>query len=236
MPSGPSKRRIGILGGMGPEATVLLMSRIIAMTPAADDSDHVPLLVDNNTQVPSRIRALIERTGEDPGPVLIGMARGLEAAGVAALAMPCNSAHHYASCIRQAVSIPLLDMVELSADALAGVVQGACGCRVGILASPAVRLTGMFDRVCAERGMQTVYPADQEAMLACIRAVKTSDGRSDARALLERAAIELHRSGAGTLLVACSELSVINDAVPGAFTTVDTIDVLAGAVVRFALA
>ncbi len=127
MPSRPTKRRIGILGGMGPEATVLLMSRIIARTPAADDSDHVPLLVDNNTQVPSRIKALIEKTGEDPGPVLTDMARRLEAAGVAALAMPCNTAHHYASRIRAAVSIPFLDMIELSADAVAGAGRASSG-------------------------------------------------------------------------------------------------------------
>ena len=94
MVAGLPKRRIGILGGMGPEATVLLMSRIIARTPAADDRDHVPLFVDNNTQVPSRIAALIEGTGEDPGPVLADMARRLEANGAEALAMPCNTAHH----------------------------------------------------------------------------------------------------------------------------------------------
>ncbi len=107
-------RRVGILGGMGPEATVLLMQRIIAATPASDDADHLPLIVDQNPQVPSRIRHLIEGTGEDPGPVLAAMARRLQAAGAEALAMPCNTAHHYAPAIRQATAIPLIDMVALS--------------------------------------------------------------------------------------------------------------------------
>ena len=67
-------KRVGILGGMGPQATVLLMQKIIAATPATDDADHIPLIVDQNPQVPSRIRRLIEGTGEDPAPVLAAMA------------------------------------------------------------------------------------------------------------------------------------------------------------------
>ena len=68
-------RRIGILGGMGPQATVALMQRLIDAVPAADDRDHIPLIVDDNTQVPSRIAALINGAGTDPGPVLVQMAR-----------------------------------------------------------------------------------------------------------------------------------------------------------------
>ena len=96
-------RRIGILGGMGPEATVALMQRVIALVPARDDADHVPLIVDQNPQVPSRIAYLIEGRGEDPGPVLIAMARRLETAGAEAIAMPCNTAHHWAGAIAGAV-------------------------------------------------------------------------------------------------------------------------------------
>ena len=63
-------KTVGILGGTGPEATVLLLQRILAATPARDDADHIPLIVHQNPQVPSRIRHLIEGTGDDPGPVL----------------------------------------------------------------------------------------------------------------------------------------------------------------------
>src|ERR1700723_1217369 len=90
-------RRVGILGGMGPEATVLLMRKVIAAVPAKDDRDHVSLIVDQNSQVPSRIKHLVESTGEDPGPVLAEMAKRLERSGAKALAMPCNTAHHYAA-------------------------------------------------------------------------------------------------------------------------------------------
>jgi len=72
---------VGIIGGMGPEATVDFMRRLIAATPARDDHDHLHVLADNNSKVPSRIAALIEGTGEDPAPVLCEMAKGLEIPG-----------------------------------------------------------------------------------------------------------------------------------------------------------
>lgn len=76
-PSGREKI-VGILGGMGPESTVDLMNRVIKATTAKDDIDHIRMLVDNNPKVPSRIRALIEKTGESPLGCLQDMARRLE--------------------------------------------------------------------------------------------------------------------------------------------------------------
>lgn len=159
-------RRIGILGGMGPEATVLLMSRLIAATPASDDFDHIPLMVDMNPQVPSRIARLIEGRGEDPGPVLAAIAAGLQRSGAEALAMPCNTAHHYAPDVRDAVSIPFLDMVKISAKQVAQKVGR--GGSVGILGSPALRQVGIFDHALARHGCEAVYATDQDALLAAI--------------------------------------------------------------------
>src|SRR5690625_6011140 len=83
---------VGIIGGMGPEATIELMQRIVSKTPAADDQDHIHMIVDNNPKVPSRIQALLEGTGDNPAPVLMAMARRLEQAGADFLVIPCNTA------------------------------------------------------------------------------------------------------------------------------------------------
>jgi len=227
-------RRIGVLGGMGPAATVWLMSRIIALTPAEDDCDHIPLLVDNNSQVPSRIQALLHGTGADPGLVLADMARRLEAAGCQALAMPCNTAHHYAAQIQAAVTIPLLNMVTLAVDAAAKVATQTGNHSVGILASPAVQHTGLFDAPSAARGLQTRYPENADALLACIRSIKRHSANDDARRVLHDTALALQGAGVGVVLVACSELSIIRDAVPTHVVALDTLDVLAKAVVTFA--
>lgn len=225
-------RTVGILGGMGPGATILLMQKVMARVPARDDADHVPLLVDQNPQVPSRIRFLIEGAGEDPGPVLVAMARRLAGAGAAALAMPCNTAHHFAPAIAAAVDIPFLDMVALSvaqAAALAG-----RGAKVGLLASPAVRRTGLFEAPFAAAGLRPAWPADGDALLGAIRAIKAAGPGPGPRAALAAASADLMAQGAAVQMIACTEFSQIAGATGPGPTTFDTLDVLAGAIVAFA--
>lgn len=227
-----AKRRIGILGGMGPEATVLMMQRIIAATKAADDRDHVPIIVDNNTQVPSRIDALIHGTGEDPGPVLAAMAQGLEQAGAEALIMPCNTAHHYAPQIEAASSLPLLNMISLSCAEIAAEVPA--GSLIGVLASPAVRLTGVLDKALVKVGLKSLYLTDDAALLDVIQKMK-AEGVSDlSLTALNGAAQSLAQQGAVCLLVACSEFSLQSRAITASVPVVDSLDVVVAAALRFA--
>lgn len=224
-------RRVGILGGMGPEATILIMQKVLAAVSAVDDADHLPLIVDQNPQVPSRIRHLIEGTGEDPGPELVNMARRLVWGGAEALAMPCNTAHYYASSIRAAVTVPFLDMVELSvahAAALAG--QNT---PIGILASPAVRKVGLFDRHLAKLGLNGLYAGDEPAMLTAIRQIKAKGPQPEARRILRAASYDLLARGAIVQMIACTEFSLIADAVAENATTFDTLDQLVQAIVSF---
>jgi aspartate racemase len=221
-------RPVGIIGGMGPEATVLLMQKTLAAVPARDDADHVPLIVWQNTQVPSRIRALIDGDGEAPAPVLARMARDLQAAGAQALAMPCNTAHHYATAITSASDLPFLDMLHLTASVLAA--KGAR--RIGMLASPATRITGVFDRDFAAAGLAPVWSADEAGMLAIIRAVKA--GQTGQGKALVRQAEALMTAGADHLLVACTELSLLARDLPEAMPCTDSLDCLVGGIVDFA--
>ena len=223
-------RPIGILGGMGPEATVLLQKKLIDATPARDDADHIPLLVDMNPQVPSRIAHLIEGTGEDPGPTLAAMAQRLEAAGAVALAMPCNTAHHYAPAITKAVTIPLLNMVDLAVDhALATL--GASGV-VGMLASPAVQNTRLFEKALDARGLSAIWPENGETMLSAIRAIKTDGPCDTAQDALLAASHELLAKGAHLQLIACSEFSLIAGHVAPDVNAVDTVDLLTAAIIK----
>jgi len=212
---------------MGPEATVALMARIIAAVPARDDADHVPLIVDQNTQVPSRIARIIEGTGADPAPVLVAMAERLEAAGAQALCIACNTAHRWAEDIRAAVNVPLIDMVALS------VAQAArLGPEVVILASPAVRMAGVYDRACAQAGVTARYGEDEAALLALIRRIKVEGVTATTRTGF---AVLSARAGGAVQIVACTEFSLVADAAPPGVVLIDALDVLTRAVVEFAL-
>ena len=226
-------RTVGILGGMGPEATVLLMQRVIRATGAPDDSGHIHLIVDQNPQVPSRIAYLLEGRGENPAPVLAAMARGLQAAGAEALAMPCNTAHLFAPAIRDAVAVPFLDMVTLSvarARALAG-----AGGRIGILASPAVRKVALFEAEMEAAGLEPLYAEDEAGLLSAIRRIKAGEADAAARAVLGAASAFLLARGARVQMIACTEFSLIADAVAGDALVFDTLDVLVEAIGEFAL-
>ena len=230
-------RPVGILGGMGPAATILLQQKLLAAVPARDDADHVPLIIDMNPQVPSRIAHLIEGHGPDPAPVLATMARRLQAAGAQALAMPCNTAHHYAPTIAGAVDIPFLDMIALSAARAAQ--STAPGAQVGLLASPAVRRTGLFEAALARHGLRALWPGDdandQGGLLDAIRLIKAEGTTDHAHALLGAASRDLARRGAGLQLIACTELSLIADSVAPDATSLDTLDVLVDAITDFSL-
>lgn len=224
-------QRIGIIGGMGPEATVLLMQKIIAVTPASDDADHIPLFVDQNPQIPSRIRFLLEDAGDDPGPVIAGMAAGLQAQGAQAIAMPCNTAHHFAPQIRRAITVPFLDMVDLAIEHAAA--AGATAGRVGILASPAVRRIGLFDARLASRGLHAVWPDQDDAMLALIRHIKACGPDDDSIRALAEFSAELVQSGATLQMIACTELSLVAKAAAPDATAFDALDCLVDAIVSF---
>jgi aspartate racemase len=218
-------KTVGILGGMGPQATVLLMSRLIEAMPAQDDADHIPLIVHQNPAVPSRLAHLVTGDGPDPGPVLTRMARDLQAAGAQALAMPCNTAHLWAAQIAAATPLPFLDMRDAVMPALAGAK------RVGVLASPAVRISGAFDGYFVAAGLTAIWPED-EVPLALIRAIKASDVgpqvQSDFRNVAQSLAARSDR-----LLVACTEFSLLTPALAGLDWT-DSLDALVAAIMRFA--
>ena len=203
-------RRVGILGGMGPEATVLLMRKVLDAVKARDDADHIPLIVDQNPQVPSRIAFLIEKRGEDPAPVLAAMARQLQDAGAEALAMPCNTAHHFVPSICAATTVPFLDMVAAATSKAVALVRGAG--TVGILASPAVRKIGLFDRAFTGSGVTPLYATDEAATLAAIRQIKSGGDLDQARTALRQASQELLDRSAKVQMIACTEFSLIAEA------------------------
>ncbi len=223
-------RPVGILGGMGPEATILLMQRILAAVPAKDDADHVPLIVHQNPQVPSRIAALIDGAGDDPAPVLADMAQGLERAGAMALAMPCNTAHHYAGAVAGATGLPFLDMLALTAERLSR--SGAR--KIGMLASPATRLTGVFDSYFSSAGLSPVWLTEDAGLLAVIRAVKAGRPTGPLAAGLTESAGQLAAQGADHLLIACTELSLLTGEFTPPVPWTDSLDCLTEAIVRFA--
>ncbi|MGB0843879.1 MAG: aspartate/glutamate racemase family protein [Alphaproteobacteria bacterium] len=228
-------KTIGVLGGMGPEATILLQQRILAAVDAKDDRDHIPLLVDMNPQVPSRIDYLLKGTGPNPATVLGQMAKRLEVSGAKALAMPCNTAHLFANDIEAAVEIPLLNMIDFVVEAVFR--QVGRGGKVGVLASPATKETGLFSQAFAIHEIETLYPRNQTALLEAIQAIKSSGASTATKNILVEAGRDVEQQGAMALLIGCSEFSMIADGLRDTpdvkVVCIDALDVLVREIVKF---
>jgi aspartate racemase len=200
-------KTIGVIGGMGPAATVDFMRRIVKATPGKSDQAHIHVIVDSDPSVPDRTKATVA-DGADPSPWLAAMARRLESVGAEILVMPCNSAHNFAGAITAAVDIPLVDWPGVVAERLADAGVRA----VGMLGTDGTLAGGVFLSALAARGCSGVAPSPeaQAGISSVIAAVKEGEWDCEgALDLLRHAAEDLTEHGAEALVLACTELSVL---------------------------
>jgi aspartate racemase len=227
------RRTVGVLGGMGPWATLDFFARLLRLTPAARDQDHVRVLIDNNPTVPDRTAFLLGR-GEDPTPWLVAGARGLAAAGADFLAIPCNTAHAFYPAIAGSVAIPVLHMLEEAAAAAAQAHPRVR--RVGLLATAGTVRAGLYARAFDRYGVQTLVPGepDQAATDALIAAIKAGP-RPEHRAPAVELVAALAARGAEVVVLGCTELPLVLPADAAPVPVLDPTEVLARRAVALAL-
>ena len=199
-------RLVGILGGMGPLATVDLMAKIIAHTRAARDQDHVPVVAWNVPQVPDRQRAL---AGDGPSPLPAmqeGVAR-LNAAGATCIAIACNTAHHWHDALQAESSAPVLHIARIT---LAALQREQVAGPVGIIATHGTLFTRLYQDLLEAAGIECLLPDAQQMDTLFVPgcyAIKRG-AVSEGGHLLDALAAALAVRGATRLLLACTEVPV----------------------------
>lgn len=201
-----SDLQVGVIGGMGPDATVDFLARVLALTPAEVDQDHVRLLVDQNPRIPNRQRAILDG-GESPGPVLAAMAARLEACDCDFLVMPCNTAHVFAGDIVSAVSIPLVSIIDVTMERVAG--TGAAN--VGLMASRGCLESRVYQDAIESAGLTTIPQNEDELgeLTELIAAIKTGDHGDDVAERMRRLARALDARGAEAIILGCTEIPIV---------------------------
>ena len=223
----------GVLGGMGPDATVDFMAKVIALTDAERDQDHLRMLVDHNPHVPNRQLAILA-DGEDPGPVLAEMASRLEASGADFLVMPCNTAYVFEESIIEATQIPLISII---AESIAAVRESAPDASaVGVLATDGCLQTGIYQSGIEAAGMTVVLPTDGELeqIMVLINAIKAGNQGTAAGAGLKSLAEALVTRGAHAIIAGCTEIPLVLTDEAVAVPLVSSTDALAMKTVRLA--
>jgi aspartate racemase len=229
---------IGVLGGMGPAATADFYRKLVELTPAERDQDHLPLLIRAVPQIADRAASILAG-GPSPEPQLVSGARWLQASGAALVVMPCNTAHLWHGPIQQALRVPMLHIVDAVLDEVRRRFAGR-PVRLGLLATAATVRCGLYPKRAAQSpqaegvGISWLAPDDEHQAAwvdAGIRAVKARD-LVRARQLLGGAAKQLIGQGADALVLACTEVPLVLG--PQPVPLLDSTHLLAEATVRWA--
>ncbi|MDE8652532.1 aspartate/glutamate racemase family protein [Novosphingobium album (ex Liu et al. 2023)] len=208
-----TRRTAGVLGGMGPAATIDFMAKVLVHSqgsrgPGGREQDDVRLIVDSNPAVPDR-NAAVAGTGPSPAPFLADMARGLERAGVDFLVMPCNAAHAFADAVRAATPVPFVSLIDEAVAALRTRFPGVE--RVGVLAVNGCADARLYENALAPAGIEAVTPqgALRRRFMDTVWAIKRGDksrGSIEDMRLVANALIE---QGASVIIAGCTEVPLL---------------------------
>jgi len=216
----------GVLGGMGPDATVDFVSKLIALTPANCDQDHVPLLIDHNPGVPDRQRA-IAGGGDNVSPALTSMGLRLEAAGADFLVMVCNTAHVFVDEMLSKVTIPFISIID---ESIAEIDDCAASAKtIGVMATVGCVNTGVYQSAINASGREPVLPDEVEGkrLMQLINAIKAGQRGSEVENGMHAIASHLHERGADVVISGCTEIPIAFDGRNFPVPVIASTDVLA---------
>ena len=199
---------VGVLGGLGPEATLDFYAKVIALTPAARDQEHLHLIIDSDPRVPNRNEA-VAGTGPSPGPALAAMAKRLEGAGADFLVMACNAAHAFQADIEAAVSVPFVSIIDETVRATVARCPGVQ--TVGVLGSSGCLDARLYQTAFARYGVEVVVPesAEREGLMTLLYRIKAGDKGGEVRAAMQALTELLVAGGAQAVVAGCTEVPLV---------------------------
>jgi aspartate racemase len=226
---------VGVLGGMGPAATLDFVAKVYAADPQGVEQDRPRLIVDCNPAIPDR-NAAVRGEGPSPGLALAAMARGLVAAGADFLVIACNTAHAWAPDIAAAVDAPVLSMIEATCSELDAHYPAAR--RIGLLAGDGCLEAGVYQRAFATRNWETLTPGadDQSAFMEALYRIKAGRlGQAEAGVFLT-CARALEQAGADLVIAGCTEVPLLLGPDDLSIPLLDATQILAERTVAYARA
>ena len=204
---------IGILGGLGPYATLDLFEKILRCTPAKSDQEHLHIIIDNNPRIPDRTAALLHG-GPSPLPAMLESALRLQQAGGQVIVIPCNTAHAFVPDLQRRLQVPILNMIEACRAAILRRLPEIQ--RIGLLATSGTVRSGVYAKTLDAAGIQTLCPSSssQESLVMQSiygpEGIKALGGKNPlARRQLLQAAKELIAAGAEALILGCTEIPLV---------------------------
>lgn len=227
--------KLGVVGGVGPAATVDFLRKVVRNTPASRDQDHLRLLVEQNPQIPDRTEHLVG-DGMDPTLALYATCKKLQAGEADLIAIPCNTAHAFVEAIQSELAIPIMNMLTVTVKHIREAFPKVQ--KVGLLATSGTVSSGVYRRALEDHGLQEVLPspATQARVMNAIYGpdgVKAGFISASSVADVDAAIDDLVAQGAQIMILGCTELPILlpepqrTTAGGNRVTLVDPTDILA---------
>ena len=217
-------KTLGIIGGLGPMATVYLMELITQMTAAETDQDHINSIIFNCPEIPDRTAYILDRSKPSPLPEMIGIAKKLQSLGADVIATPCNTAHYFYDELAGAVGVPIINVLSETAMVL----KSAGVKNAGIMATTGTVSTRLFQNEFEKRGITYTLPDEAEQSL--VMSVIYDDikaGRAPDMEKFSGVSGRLFDSGCDCVVLGCTELSLIKRSEKLGAGFLDTLEVIA---------
>ena len=224
------KKVVGIIGGMGPGATALLFQKLIDYTDATADSEHIHIIIDNNTSIPDRTTAILAGD-ETPAKYICESGKHLEQCGADLLIIPCNTSHYFYDVIQREMNIPVINMIRETAKVC--VEKGYS--KVGILATTGTCKTHTYDRELQKLGIESIYPDDegQKKVMEIIYNQVKAGKRIDA-SIIDQTLKKMTIKGAQAFILGCTELPFAIKNGDFGYHFLDSLEILAKKTVELA--
>jgi aspartate racemase len=204
-------KKIGILGGLGPEATLDLYKKIISATPAKTDQEHIETIIISNPKIPDRTQAIIYG-GECPIPSMVSTAKTLEATGVSTILIPCNTAHYFLNDIQKEINVPITNMIRETVTSIKEEYPHIK--TVGILATTGTIKAKIYQNELEKEGFNVVISEEDVQENFIMEAIYGTRGikagfKKKPRTLLKYAALHLAGKGADIIIKGCTEIAIV---------------------------
>lgn len=224
------KKVVGIIGGMGPGATALLFQKLIDYTDAKADSEHIHIIIDNNTEIPDRTIAILQ--GKDtPVPYICESGKKLVISGAELLIIPCNTSHYFYDRIQQQLTVPVINMIEETARVC--LKNGYT--RVGVLATTGTCNTHTYDKELKKFGIESIYP-DEEGQEKVMEIIydQVKAGRKIDASIIDHTLKKMTAKGAQAFILGCTELPFAIKNGDFGYHFLDSLDILAKRTIELA--
>lgn len=201
-----TRKKLGILGGLGPMSSVYFYELLTRHTDARCDQDHLDIILSSGATTPDRTAFILGQSPDSPLPRMVADAETLIGAGADIIAMPCNTAHYFYDALAESVSVPVINILYETVETLSRL-----GVRkIGILATAGTVASGAYQHMCERVGLDCAVPdlAGQTAINAIIYE-QIKEGRRADMAAFRAVAESLLDAGCERLVLGCTELSLL---------------------------